>query len=1160
MLSNIPTENALKRLFPGDSEMAQRMREFDWAQSSLGAAESWPQSLRTALGICLTSRFPLHLYWGTGLTLFYNDSCIPLLGPAKYPALLGRSGQDAWAGVWDSIGPMIENIFSTGEAGCSEDIPVFFDRDLPREVMFATFSFSPVYGSGDRIDGVFCTCTETAGKPASDRRLETLLMPDSRVAKRDGVGLAGAVRALPDLKNLPIILSSARAGEESRAESLHAGADDYRVRPFSAREVTARVATHLKHSARRQLATENAALQRLHEASARLISEDALPTLLQAVIDAAITVTDAAMGTLQLYEPVSRSLHIVAQRGFSPAFLDHFKVVQADDTVVCGQALRHNERVLVEDVSQSPLFLGTPAMHVLASEGVRAVQSTPMRARDGQLLGMIATHWTEPHRPDKSTLRILDLLAREAADLIEHRQREKVLHESEARLAAESEALARLNNASSRLWRLQTLEEGLNEMLAATIQLLGADKGHVQILAAERGVLHIVAQRGFETDFLDFFREVSIEDDSACGQALRSGKRILIEDIESEPSYAPYRQIARAAGYRAVQSTPLLSPDGTLLGMLSTYCCLPQRPGDTELRCLDLYARQAADFIERCQTDQALRESRAQLQEELSDTQLLQSVSAELLHENDIQILYEKIIDAASKIMRSDYASMHMLHPEQGHGGELQLLAYRGFNSQTAKFWEWVSAESSGSTCGMALSAGRRAIATDVEQCGCLQSAGDPTACLQTGICACQRTPLYSRRGKLVGILSTHWRQPHQLSERDWHLLDILARQAADLIDRKWAEEALRLADRRKDEFLAMLAHELRNPLAPISNALHILRMPNFQGSTTGLLDMMERQTTHLVRLVDDLLEISRVTTGKIELKKERSDLAAILSHAQESTRQAIQNAHLQLTVSLPPERLMLDADPVRLTQVFANLLNNAAKYTDAGGRIAIHAERKNSEAVVSVRDTGIGISSDMLPRVFDLFTQVDQMLDRARGGLGIGLALVRSLVELHGGRVEARSDGLGQGSEFVVHLLLAKIESADLVVNEKSPLPLSPVRILVTDDHTDAADSLALMLTSWGNEVRVAYNGPATLELISSFVPAVVLLDLGMPGMSGYEVAGHIRQSPDHENMRLIALTGWGQLEDRRRTREAGFDHHLTKPVDIHELQKLLALSPKLK
>lgn len=249
----------------------------------------------------------------------------------------------------------------------------------------------------------------------------------------------------------------------------------------------------------------------------------------------------------------------------------------------------------------------------------------------------------------------------------------------------------------------------------------------------------------------------------------------------------------------------------------------------------------------------------------------------------------------------------------------------------------------------------------------------------------------------------------------------------------------------------------------------------------------------------------------------------------------------------------MLDADPVRLTQIFANLLNNAAKYTDDGGLIEIRAEHSNGVAMVSVRDTGIGIAEDMLPRVFDLFAQIDRKLDRAQEGLGIGLALVRSLVELHGGRVEAYSDGAGLGSEFIVYLPLAKTEPSALAVDEQVQSTIAPVRILVTDDNIDAADSLALILESWGNEVRVAYNGPAALELIDGFAPAVIMLDLGMPGMNGYEVARHIRQSSNHKDILLIALTGWGQSEDLRRTREAGFDLHLTKPVNTQELSKLL-------
>jgi PAS domain S-box-containing protein len=385
---------------------------------------------------------------------------------------------------------------------------------------------------------------------------------------------------------------------------------------------------------------------------------------------------------------------------------------------------------------------------------------------------------------------------------------------------------------------------------------------------------------------------------------------------------------------------------------------------------------------------------------------------------------------------------------------------------------------------------------------------------------------------------------------------------STEIDDRKRIEEELRESDRRKDEFLATLAHELRNPLAPIRNSLNILRMTGAANPTTERLhEMMERQVNHLVRLVDDLLEISRISRGKIDLRKEQVELAAVIRSAVETSRPLLEAAHHQLAISLPSEPLALDADPVRLAQVFANLLNNAAKYTDEGGQIWLTAKvAKGSQespdgVVVSVRDTGVGIPADMLPRVFELFTQVDRSAGRAQGGLGIGLTLVRSLVQLHGGRVEARSEGLGQGSEFVVHLPLAKGSPADGArLADQPPALLSPRRVLVVDDNRDAADSLGMLLKFVGADVQVVYDGAAALKTLDVYQPAVVLLDIGMPGMDGYEVARRIRQHPRGRDVLLIALTGWGQEEDRRRTHTAGFDHHLVKPADVNALQTLLA------
>lgn len=381
---------------------------------------------------------------------------------------------------------------------------------------------------------------------------------------------------------------------------------------------------------------------------------------------------------------------------------------------------------------------------------------------------------------------------------------------------------------------------------------------------------------------------------------------------------------------------------------------------------------------------------------------------------------------------------------------------------------------------------------------------------------------------------------------------------AIDITELKKAEEALRDADRRKDEFLATLAHELRNPLAPIRNSLQILKMPRIDAETIERSrEMMERQVHHLVRLVDDLLDVSRVMRGKIELRKERLELATAIARAVETVQPLIDAQGHQLTIQLPKESLLIEADPVRMTQVVGNLLTNAVKYSEPGGQIWLNAERNSGTVVLSVRDTGIGIAPDMLHRIFDLFVQVDHASTKAQGGLGIGLTLVKNLVEMHNGTVEARSEGLGKGSDFVLHLPIKTHEQHFDVENrqlERKEPSQSGFRLLVVDDNQDAANSLSMLLKLQGHDVRVAFSGVAALEIAKTFIPDAVFLDIGMPGMDGFEVARLLKMQPRMEKTMMTALTGWGQKEDRRRTAEAGFNHHLVKPPDLNALNEILA------
>jgi PAS domain S-box-containing protein len=380
----------------------------------------------------------------------------------------------------------------------------------------------------------------------------------------------------------------------------------------------------------------------------------------------------------------------------------------------------------------------------------------------------------------------------------------------------------------------------------------------------------------------------------------------------------------------------------------------------------------------------------------------------------------------------------------------------------------------------------------------------------------------------------------------------------ADVTDLKRAEEALRDADRRKDEFLAMLAHELRNPLSAVSNALAVLRLPGAtRHDREWALDVADRQVANLVRLIDDLLDVSRISRGKINLKKVRIDTRTVVDRAIEAVRPFIDDRDHTLAVRIEPGPLWLDGDPTRLEQVLANLLNNAAKYSDRGGDISVSAGREGSDAVIRVRDTGVGNAPEMLPKIFDLFAQIDTSIDRAHGGLGIGLALVRMLVEMHSGRVAVSSAGPGKGSEFVVRLPLA---AADTCALDQTSGPTGSgsapgeksLRILIVDDNIDALEGLARLLGLSGYEIATAAEGNLALAIARTFCPDVVLLDIGLPGMSGYDVAETMR----HEGMIdtiLIAISGYSQDGDRQRSRQAGFDHHLSKPVSLESLVALI-------
>jgi len=668
-------------------------------------------------------------------------------------------------------------------------------------------------------------------------------------------------------------------------------------------------------------------------------------------------------------------------------------------------------------------------------------------------------------------------------------------------------------------------------------------------------------------------------DAGPCCLAIHAQKDVLVPDIAADERWSMrWRELALASGLRSVRSTVVRGADGAPLATFAMYRRQPGNPEPLDVQ-VGFVARQlAAIAIERDRADAGLRQAEA-------DARLLQTIGAELLSDVGEEGLYQGVIEAAARLMRSQCASLQAVQPSPDGGLELRLLASRGFDGRAKRFWSRVRFDGT-TACGQSLASGTRTMVPDVESCAFMAGTEDLAMSREAGIVAVQTTPLVSRAGNLVGMLSTHWDRAYLPPERDLRNLDILARQAADLIERKRTDEALREADRRKDEFLATLAHELRNPLAPMRNSLALLRLPDApggaaqEGSDQGRLhEVMERQLQHLIRLVDDLLDVSRISRGVMQLRREPVELETVMRHALETCRPLAEGRNHEVTVSLPEEPIRLNADPVRLVQVFTNLLNNACKYSEPGGRVWLTAEHHGDEVVVRVRDTGLGIPPDRLASIFGMFSQVDRSLERTQGGLGVGLTLVKRLVELHGGSVLAKSEGPGRGSEFVVRLpsLQTARESEPRARPQEEKMRLfssaAPAdrphasghpagrRALVVDDNADSANSLAMLLKLSGHEAVTAHDGVEALEAAERFRPEVVFLDIGMPRLNGYDAARRIRQEAWGRGMMLVAMTGWGKEEDRRKSRDAGFDAHMVKPADLDELMRLMeSLAPAVR
>jgi len=583
------------------------------------------------------------------------------------------------------------------------------------------------------------------------------------------------------------------------------------------------------------------------------------------------------------------------------------------------------------------------------------------------------------------------------------------------------------------------------------------------------------------------------------------------------------------------------------------------------------------DVTERKKAEEELNRSRAQIDAELNDTRLLQDISTELIVQEDSAEFYASILDAAVRITRSDFASMQILVPERGASGELQLLAHRGFTPEAATFWEWVSADSQ-CVCGTALRIGERVIVPDVDASDIL-SREYQEGYRKAGILAMQSTPLVSRTGTTLGMISTHWREPHEPLERELQLIDILARLAADLIERKRSKETIAAlntqlsvdlaamtrarsdaerAARLKDEFLATLSHELRTPLNAVIGWSQILKRDLTDPDKVRAVEVIERNGRLQAQLITDLLDISRVISGKMRLDIRPVALQSVIDAAVDSIMPAADAKGVRIEQTLEKVPAM-PGDSARLQQVVWNLLSNGVKFTSRGGLVRVTLARAGALVEIRVSDTGEGIPADFVPHIFQRFRQADASVSRAHGGLGLGLALVKELVEFHGGTVRAASEGVGKGSTFVIQLPLATIgsgeeenplpvpEAGEEAADAYASVPLTGVRVLLVDDDADALAMMRRVLEDSKAIVRTASSAVAALEVLRRESFDVIVSDIAMPNGDGYELISEVRtrgiETP------ALAVTALARAEDRRKAMSSGYQAHVAKPVETEEL-----------
>jgi len=1182
----------------GGGEIGARIRAQDWSRTPLGPIEAWPQSLRSALSICLGSRFPIVLYWGADRVVLYNDAYAEILGK-KHPWALGRACREVWSEIWDVIAPMLDGVVTSGQATWSDDQLLLLERRGYPEECYFSFSFSPVGGGSGQVEGVFTAVIETTRRVLGERRLRTLRDLAARAAlakteedawraaaaaaaddpadlsfallyRTDPEGSAARLAAAhgfghpPPTIDLPcesfegaLVLPVARPGAApygylvAGIGSRRSLDDEYRgFLALVADQVATGIANARAYEEERRRAAALAELDRAKTAFFSNVSHEfrtpltlmlgpledlqaaALPAPSRALVEAAQRNGQRLLKLVNTLLDFARIEAGRVQASYEPTDLAALTADLASNfrsaceraglrlTVDCPPLAQPAyvdremwEKIVLNLVSNAFKFTLAGAIDVAVKETDGRLQLTVSDTGSGIPAGELPRMFERFHRVQAARGRS---------------------HEGSGIGLALVNELVKLHGGS--IAAASTLDEGSRFTVTLPKGSAHLPAEHVK---APRQASSTTAPAGaYVAEALGWLpdgvgaspsrpqnaQRVVVADDNA--DMREYVRRLLIDQYEVEAVSDGRAALAAARARR-----PELIISDVMMPQLDGFGLIRELRADPQLAAIPVVLL-SARAGEEARLEGLGKGADDYLVKPFSPRELLVRVgalvrSAELHRRaNQARAQFETLLNEAPLgvyLVDQDFRIAAVNPVAAPAFGAIPGLIGRNFDEVIHILWPKAYADEIVRIFRHTLETGEPHVESEhIEQR------------LDRGVTEyyewrVSRIPLPGNRRGVVCYFR-------------------------DISKAVTTREALREADSRKDEFLATLAHELRNPLAPLRSSLDVLSLAAAQDAAQGLaLEIMERQLSHLVRLVDDLMELSRITRGNFELRKEPVRLDAALRGAIEACEPLIRAGGHRLNLSLPPGPIVLDADPVRLAQVFGNLLNNAAKYSEHGGTIGVAASAEGEEAVVSVTDTGDGIAPESLPLLFKMFFRGSQSAHRNQSGLGIGLPLVRRLVEMHGGRVEAESEGPGRGSRFTVRLPLDPALQPAPAAARLERTALAPLTILVVDDNQDAAESMRLLLRQVGADVRVAHDGPQALAAFDACRPRMVLLDIGMPGMDGYEVARRMRASPYSPNASLVALTGWGQDEDRKRVREAGFDHHLVKPADLGTLQSLI-------